>query len=508
MKRIGIAGFLHESNTFLPVTTTRQHFEHCSLTKGAEVIKRWQGSTHELGGFLEGAGRVGLTPVPIMATFAMPSGTIQGEAFEELLEEMVAGLKEALPLDGLLVALHGATVAENFPDADGEVVRRLREVVGGNVPIIMTLDLHANVSSKMIEHTTATIAYRTNPHLDQKKRGLEAAYLMSRTLNGQVHPVQAVECPPLLINISKQATSQSPAADLYQDAMEVKQWPGILSASVAMGFYYADVEEMGVSFLAVADNDRELAVEAARWMARRAWERRQEFLGELVSAREAVRAAAQRAAAPIVLMDVGDNIGGGSAGDSTILFEEVLNQQVRNALVVLYDPVAVSRCAVVGVGRGIEVDVGGKTDSLHGKPLTIRGRVRLIADGIFVETEARHGGWGNYDQGITAVLETADQHTVILTSRRMAPMSLEQLLSLGIRPERKKLLIVKGVIAPRAAYEPIAADIILVDTPGSTSANPANFNYRRRRRPLYPLEMDAVYGTDDCGERSTIKVPR
>jgi microcystin degradation protein MlrC len=493
MKRVGIAGFLHESNTFLQVTTTRRNFEQASLTKGEAVIRRWEGGNHELGGFLEGAKRFGFTPVPIMATYAIPSGTIEGAAFEELCEEMVTELRNSLPLDGLLVALHGATVAENYRDADGEILRRLRESVGRDLPLIITLDLHANVSSNMVAYTNATVIYRSNPHLDQKDRGLEAAQLMTRTLNGKVHPVQAFESPPLLINISKQYTSQSPALELYQDVLEVMKWPGILSAGVAMGFYYADVEEMGASFLAVADHDRELAVKAARWMSRRAWERRQDFLGELLPPAEAVRRAAQSSTAPAVLMDVGDNVGGGSPGDSTVLLEEVLRQRALNALVVLYDPEAVNFCVAVGVRQEVELIVGAKIDSLHGKPVKVKGSVRLISDGRFVETEVRHGGWGFNDQGVTAVVETVEQHMIVLTSRRMAPMSLEQLRSLGIKPEQKKILIVKGVIAPRAAYEPISSQVILVDTPGLTNANPASFQYRHRRRPLYPLEVEAEY---------------
>ena len=291
MKRVGIAGFLHESNTFLSVGTTRRHFEEASLTKGTALLDRWQGSNHELGGFLEGARRFGFAPIPTMATYAIPSGTIESHSFEELLNELLEEVRKSLPLDGLLVALHGATVAQNYPDADGEIVRRIRELVGPRVPIIMTLDLHANVSSQMVAHTTATVMYRSNPHLDQKERGVEAAALMARTLSGEIEPVQALECPPLLINISKQYTSQAPALELYEDALEVMTWPGILSASVAMGFYYADVEEMGASFLAVADRDLELAIKAARWMAERAWNRREDFLGDLVPPAEAVRRA-------------------------------------------------------------------------------------------------------------------------------------------------------------------------------------------------------------------------
>ena len=446
-----------------------------------------------MGGFLEGAEIFKFLPVPLMAAYAIPSGTIAGESFNQLAGEMIDACKSVLPLDGLLVALHGATVAENFPDADGELVYRFRQTLGPELPIIMTLDLHANVSAKMIEHTDAAVVYRSNPHLDQRERGLEAAELMARTLRGEIQPAQAVERPPLLINISKHYTQEPPALGLYEDVKAVLQWPGILSASVALGFQFSDVEKMGASFLAVAHRDPRLARQAAQWMAKRAWDRRQQFAGELPKPAEAVRRAAEAARGPVVLMDVGDNVGGGSPGDSTVLFAEILRQNVPNTLVVLFDPSAVSACLSAGVRQQVQLVVGAKTDKLHGNPVPVAGKVRLISDGLFVETRVRHGGWGTYDQGLTAVLETDQGHTVVLTSLRMAPVSLEQVLSLGIKPEQKEIIIVKGVVAPRAAYEPIASEIIMVDTPGLTSANPATFEYCRRRRPLFPLEPEAVY---------------
>ena len=494
MKRVGVLGFLHESNTFLDAPTTYEQFASTSMTRGNALVECWRGAHHELGGFLGGAEEAGLPIEPCMATYAVPGGAIPAADYERITSELLESVRQALPLNGLLVALHGATVSEQFPDADGEFLRRLRDLVGKDMPVIVTLDLHANVSPLMVAHSTATIIYRSNPHLDQAARGREAVSLMSRVLGGEVQPVNALETPPMLIEIACQHTNEQPAQGLYDDVRAVLAWPGILSASVAMGFYYADVAEMGVGFIAVADRDAGLAARAARWMADRAWERREQFVGNLPGPAEAVRSAAQAARQPVVLMDVGDNTGGGSPADSTILFAEILRYGARNALVVLYDPGAVQACVEAGVRSAIEVEVGGKTDARHGSPVRIRGRIRTLSDGCFVETQPRHGGWGASDQGITAVVETAEEHTVVLTSRRMPPLSIEQLLSLGIHPERKALLIVKGVVAPRAAYEPVAGEIMLVDTPGVTGNNPRQFTYARRRRPLFPLEMDAAYG--------------
>ena len=493
MKRIGVLGFLHESNTFLDSPTTYDLFESTCMTRGQELIERWRGTHHELGSFLAGAEESGFSIVPCMATYAVPAGAIRAPDYERLTQELIEAVRQAMPLDGLLVALHGATVSERFPDADGEFLRRLRTLVGKELPVIVTFDLHANVSPDMIGLSTATIIYRSNPHLDQQERGREAAMLLGRILSGEVQPVQALETPPMLVEIACQHTNEQPAQGLYDDVREVLTWPGILSASVAMGFYYADVQEMGAAFVAVANRNGDLAQRAARWMARRAWERREEFVGDLPNAKTAVRNAAATARRPVVLMDVGDNTGGGSPADSTILLAEILRQGVRNSLVVLYDPESVEACLRAGIRSDVELAVGAKTDIQHGSPIRIRGRVRTISDGCFLETQARHGGWGASDQGITVVVETAEDHTVVLTSNRMPPLSLEQVLSLGIHPARKALIVAKGVIAPRAAYEPVAGETVLVDTPGVTANNPRLFRYSNRRRPLFPLERDAAY---------------
>lgn len=490
---LGMLGFLHESNTFLAAKTEYEDFARVSLTSGDAMLERWTNARHELGGMIAGCAEADLHIAGGFAALAMPSGTITAQSYEKILAELLAATEQLLPIDGLLVALHGATVSEHYPDADGELLRRVRQLVGPDLPMVVTLDLHANISPEMARHSSALIAYRTNPHLDQYERGHEAALLMARTLRGEVKPVQALETPPLLLPISRQYTQEDPAKQLYADLDEVCAWPGILSASVAMGFYFSDVEEMGASFVAVADGDAALARRVSLWMATRAWERRQSFLSHLPDPVTAVKTALEASSKPVVLMDIGDNVGGGSPADSTILFAEILRQGGRNAMVILCDPEAVRRCEASGVGSHIALQVGAKSDDRHGSPVEIQGRIRTLSDGIFVERKVRHGGWGGGNQGLTGVVETDDGHTVVLTTLRMAPMSLEQVISLGIHPEQKDLLIVKGVVAPRAAYEPIAGSLILVDTPGVTSDNPANFAYRRRRKPLFPLESDAVF---------------
>ncbi len=497
-ERVGILGMLHESNTFAAGITARAHFLESGLDTGPSIIDKWEGRHHEVGGYLEGAERYGLESVPLLVAEATPSGSIEAETFETLLGEMLDAVRKAGQLDGILLALHGAAVAVGHPDADGEIVASLRQLVSPGMPIVMTLDMHANISPQMIEGTTATVCYRTTPHVDQRERGLEAARIMAGTIRREIRPCQALARPPLLVSIIKHDTSEEPMAALMRDVEEVLARPHMVSASACHGYGWADVEEMGSSYLAVADGEPSAADDAARWLAQRAWERRHAYIEAIPSAAQAVAEAALGEALPIVLGDVGDNIGGGSPGDSTFLLREIVSQGIENSLAVLWDPECVRECVAAGVGRDVRLQVGGKTDDRHGTPVEICGRVKTINDGVFVDEAPRHGGRTHYDQGITAVVETVRRQTVVLTSLRMVPFSLVQLRSLGINPRRKKVVTVKGVIAPRAAYREVAARFVLVNTPGVTSADLESFTYHHRRRPMFPFELDTEGNTEVC----------
>ena len=379
---------------------------------------------------------------------------------------------------------------------DGEAARRVREAVGPDVPVAMTPDLHSNITWKMIENVTATVVFRTNPHLDPKERAVEAADILVRTIRGEVRPVQWLEQVPMVISIVKQTTSLEPMLSVMNDVRAVIERPGILSASCGQCYPYADVEEMGVSFLVVADGDRDAAREAAKWLARRTWDNRRLFLNDSPSPTEALTRAmnAPQGQGPTVIMDVGDNTGGGSSADSTFLLAEAKKLGVRSLLMSLFDPEAVQHCVAAGPGKDVTIKVGGKTDDMHGEPIEVTGHVRALSDGRFEETGPIHGGFRFFDYGTTIALDTTDGHTLLLhTKLGWGNMSREQMYSIGIFPERCRVVIAKGVVSPRAAYEPIAREIIMANTPGVTSADLSTFDYRHRRRPLYPFEEDARY---------------
>ncbi len=492
MNRVGMVSFMHESNTFNPTPTTLEMFENTALLFGDAIQAHSSQAHHEVGGMLEMIPQLGAQIVPLVMAWAMPSGVIQEDVYEKILNAILTHMK-GQPLDGLLLSLHGAMVAEHVRDADGFTTARIRRAVGPDFPIVLTLDLHANVSPQMVSNVTATILYRSNPHLDQRDRGCDAARLMVEILDGKIRPVQALAKPPQLVPILAQRTDSEPMAGLYRRLGEIAGMPGVLSAGIALGFPYADVEEMGLTVLVVADGNEEIAAGHARDLAVKAWELRTQWNRTGTPISEAIRQAAEADKTPVTLLDVGDNIGGGSPGNGTAIFEAIQMAGIENALVVLCDPEAVRSCLQAGVGQNVTLDVGGTNDGQHGRSVTIVGKVKLLSDGLFVERTARHGGSLLNNQGLTAVVETAERHTVVLTSSRMPPFSLEQILSLGIKPESKRMLIAKGAIAPRAAYAPVSARMIEVDSPGITAANPARFDYRFRRRPMFPLETEAEY---------------
>ncbi|REJ72393.1 MAG: hypothetical protein DWQ34_12320 [Planctomycetota bacterium] len=494
--KVGIIALLQETNTFIAEPTTLAHFEENLLLTGEAVRESLAGTQHEIGGFFGGLAEQGVDAVPIFAARALPYGTVQDEAYQHLKSQMLEACRSAGPLDGLLVAPHGATVSKTVRDVDGDWLSALRDLAGNDIPIISTADPHGNLSPRMINAVNAMISYRTNPHVDQRARGIEAARLMAQTLRGDVNPVVAASFPPMLMSIDKQCTNEEPCRDYCRRIDEVRKRPGVLSASLFLGFPYADVEEMGSAVVVVTAGDRELAESAAAELGGELWARRADFTANLIDPATAVRTAANMPG-PVCLLDMGDNAGGGSAADGTVLAHE-LHRHGGAAFVCLYDPAAVKQAEQAGVGAKVSLTVGGKTDDLHGPPLDVDVTVDLIADGHFEEPEARHGGMRHFDQGRTAVVHTEGGLTLMLTSRRMVPFSLHQLTDFGVKPENFQFIVAKGVNAPLAAYEQVCPGILRVNTPGATTADVTSLTFHHRRRPMFPFEQETQW-TPNCG---------
>ena len=344
--RIGIIGLLHESNTFLTKPTEFADFERVTLLCGHEIPSQLAGSHHELGGFLDGLESLSHTKsdtietVPVFVGRALPSGTITSECWDRLLEMMFDQLQQAGPLDGLLLAPHGATVSEAYPDADGHWLQRVRQEVGSEIPLIATCDPHANLSPQMVEACNAIVAYRTNPHLDQKQRGLQAADLIVKTVRGDIRPTMHAVFPPMAISIDRQMNEEWPLSELCESANQLLEFPGVLSNSIVLGFPYADVREMGSAVIAVTDNDTELAQRLSQELADEMWSYRQDLCAKLIDVEAALDQCRQHQK-PICLLDMGDNVGGGSSAEGTLLASALHRRAEFSAFVCLYDPQAV-----------------------------------------------------------------------------------------------------------------------------------------------------------------------
>lgn len=491
--RVAIGGIMQETNTFCAAQATGDDFAPY-VRHGDDILASYRDTRTPLGGFLDAARLEGLTVLPTYFAKATSSGLTDASTFDSLVGEMVRALRRVLPVDGVLLALHGAMAAHGAPDADGAIVRRVRELVGLEVPIAVELDLHANISRDLVERVDVLVGYDTYPHLDTYERGAEAGGLLARTLRREIRPVLALASPPLLLVPQMQQTAGRPMASLLAEAHRLEGEPGVLAVTVAGGFCYADVPHAGLSVVVMADGDRARAETAARQVARLAWSQREAFAVRNASVPDAVARALAAPDGLTVIVDVGDNIGGGGPGDGTVLLKALLDAGAKGAVVAIADRAAVAAAVGAGVGGHVDVAVGGKVDGRHGAPVSITGTVRTIASGRYTNKGPYMTG-AVVEMGRSAVVDV-DGIEVLLTERKTSPFDLEQLRSVGIEPTERRIVVVKAAIAWRAAYEPIAAQIIEVDTPGVTSTDLSAFSFKYLRRPIYPLDPDTEYGAD------------
>ena len=340
----------------------------------------------------------------------------------------------------------------------------------------------------MVEATDALTAYRTNPHLDQRDRGLEAASLMARTLRGEIRPVQAA---PAAGGHQHRAATHRRAPMLHPpgDAPRDRQSPGHPVDERHLGFPYADVAEMGSAAIAVADGNTDLASTAANDLGRTIlgppWR-----MGRRIDcpARRGLRAG-HACSAPVCLLDMGDNVGGGAPGDGTLLAHLLNRPGIGKSFVCLHDPAAATQHTLdAGVADAWPFSMGGKSFAVYGSPVEAEVTVRHISDGVFTDLRPRHGGTTHYNIGRLAVVETAAGLTIMLTTRRAFPVSIVQLTHCGIDPSAFRFIVAKGVHAPVTAYAEACKSFVRANTPGITSADPSAFEYYRRRRPLFPFE--------------------
>nr|WP_286672483.1 M81 family metallopeptidase [Cohnella hashimotonis] len=481
---------IQESNTFSPTMSTMDDFRRFQLALGEEI--RDSKAETELTGFMEATGGEEVEIVPIVSALAVSSGIIRAEAWEELKQLLISCLNRAGPGDGAYLALHGAMAAEGCDDAGGALVEEVRTRLGPEKPIVVSLDLHANVTYKIVEGVQGIIGYRTFPHTDHHDTGIRAGKLFLSILNKGVRPVIAFRKIPMIVPAENSQTSHGPFFDLWTEARAGESRGDSLYTSLFPVQPWLDLPDMGSSVVVVGEDADIVSKEADR-MADLFWDKRHEFQIELHAVRDIVaRALVERTAGrPFIISDSADSPGAGSTGDSNYVLKELLDLGVQDRLVCLLtmvDAPAVAYAIDAGVGSMIEVDVGytSSKNTQQGVPIRVLGRVRTIGDGKFqFGGGSLKGTTGN--MGRCVVLQIGSI-SLLLSEWPTFSGDPAMYRSVGLEPSEADLLLVKSANQFRADYERISPHIFILDTPGSSPANIRSLIYRRLPRPFYPFE--------------------
>ena len=480
-RRVAIGGIIHETHSFAGTQTTLADFQTQGLYYGQQILQTLIGTRSAIGGMIEGATAQGWTLLPTAYGVAMPGGLVVEEAYQIILKELLLRLEAARPVDGVLLALHGAMVTQDHLDPESDILAHVRRVVGPNIPIVVELDMHGNIGPRTVELADVLVAFDTNPHIDPHAKGLEAANIMAQLLAGAIKPAAAYAPLPLLLAPQATGTADLPLRAVHERARAMKATADVLSICVMAGFAYADTPFTGPSLIVTTHNNPGLAQDCAQELAGVLIQHRQAARPQLLPAEAAVAQALAQAGGPIILVDSADNIGGGTPGDGAEALQAMLAQNVQEGTIVLADPEAVAICWAAGKGTEVTLPVGGRTDRWHGQPVKVTGVVQELSDGIFRCEQPDNHFAAFFGQtihmGRTVWLRVKGVN-IILTERKTPPFDLAQLRSIGVIPEQQKMIVVKSAVAYRAAYLPIAAGVIEMDTPGLCSANLARFPYR------------------------------
>lgn len=496
--RIVTGGIAQETNTFQWEPTTLSDF-----SKGSSSVHRGQalldlaGTGTIYGGIIAEAERQGVELIPTTYAQAVPGGRVSREAFETFRDEILEGIRKAMPVDGVLLGLHGAMALEHDDDGEGPLITAVRELVGPDIPIIAPLDLHTNLSGQMMEEATAFVGYKEYPHIDMPETGAQAMRMLVATIKGEIKPTMAhVKLPLIAPNQSMVTTWQSPLKTAIDRAREMEQEPGVVAATVLGGFPFSDVPYTSVATIVVTDNDPALAKRYANELAAICWELREQFTIHPTPIDEAIaEAMAGEPGSVYVLADISDSGASGTAGDGTAVLRGLLEANARSAAVAqIMDREAVAACIEAGVGSTVTLTVGGKHDRYHGEPVEVTGMVRLIHEGRFTQLGPMSAGT-TASRGKTVVLEINGPGGIELqlTELRGHPSDLNFFRAFGIEPTQRRILVLKSAAHFRAAFEPIATKVIEVDAPGISSPRLETFDYKGLRRPIYPLDPDTTW---------------
>jgi microcystin degradation protein MlrC len=495
--RIAVAGFQHETNTFSPQKATWTEFVTAGgwpgLTRGAAVPPTFKGMNIPIAGFIEKATALGHEIVPILWCSAVPAAHVTAEAFERIAAMIVADLVAVLPLDAVYLDLHGAMVTEHLEDGEGELLARVRHAVG-DIPVVNSLDLHANVTERMVAMSDLMIAYRTYPHIDMAETGGRVAIALDDILRGRrAKPRKAYRRIPFLLPLTTQCTMLSPSKEIYDELAALEGGSGVAAVSYTPGFPPADIKECGPAVFAYAETQA-AADSAAERLTHNIVSREKEFAAEWLQPKVAVQRAMQsNAPKPIVLADVQDNPGAGGTSETTGLLRALVEMKAENAVIgLLADPESAAAAHAAGEGAEIELSLGGKVFTKGDPPFKGRFVVEKLSDGRFLCTGPFYGGTRT-ELGPTALLRIGGVR-VIVTSGRMQAADQEMFRHLGVEPTKMKILGLKSSVHFRADFVPIAHEVLVVDAPGAFIDKPQELPYRNLRKGIRLAPLGREHG--------------
>jgi microcystin degradation protein MlrC len=496
MARIAVGGFLHETNTFAPTKATYDDFVHGggwpAMAQGADVLRVMRNINIGLAGFVEAAEAQGWEMVPTISCGASPCAHVTRDAYERIVKVLVEGIKAAGKLDAVYLDLHGAMVTEHLDDGEGEILRRVREVIGKDLPLVVSLDLHANVTPEMVEHADALIAYRTYPHVDMAETGRAAATHLALLLRSKQKFAKAFRQLPFLIPISWQCTNDQPTKGIYQKLADL-QGEAVPTLSFAPGFPAADFAHCGPSVFAYGRTKAD-ADAAADNIAALVESHEDDFDGVIYTPDEGVRHAmelAKTARKPIIIADTQDNPGAGGDSDTTGMLRALVRNNARkSAIGVIYDPQSAKTAHAAGVGATVTIALGGKSGIPGDAPYQETFVVEQLSDGRFVAPGPYYGG-RDMDMGPSAALRIGDVRVVVSSHKaQLADQAMYRYV--GIEPTEQAILVNKSSVHFRADFEPISEKLLICAAPGAMPADTAALPWTRlrpgiRTRPNGPV---------------------
>lgn len=491
--RIAVGGFALESVSFLPLETGLADFER-EARRGAALTEGLAGTATVAGGFLDVLAAAGVEAVPLVYTDCSAAGHASDAAFDHFRDALIAGVTEADPLDGVLLFLHGAMTTPQRPDPEGDLLQALREVTGLELPVMVAFDLHANLSQRSAELCDALFGFHFSPHVDMAETGARAARWLLARLSGAADPQLALVKPPVVLPSIFTATALAPLKDIVAESLALPQRvPGILDASVFCGFAYADTPDLGFSVAVVADGDRALAQREAERLAGRVWDAREALLhGELVDDLDGGLAKAKEIARgdarPVVLLEHADRM-----NDSTWALRRLVAESEDLAVhcPYLWDPETATAAVAAGAGTRLAVALGGKSSERAGGPIEAEAEVLWAGDKVFTGSGPMRRG-RRIDLGPSALLRLGGV-TVSVISVCTSAIDLDALEQFGIDVASQDIVLLRSKTHFRAVYEPLAAAIVIVDTPDWGTADLKRLPYRHAPAGVFPLARDAAW---------------